>query len=89
MIFKPQMRMKALKHPSLWFAFACLTVFSLVACGSSGGSGPSPTATVPAMPKASPTAFRVTNIDMAVRGGASLWDIFDCDLYGNLPCGSQ
>ncbi len=79
MIFKLQMRKKALKHPSLWSVFACLVVFSLVACGSSSGPGPSSTATVPATPKASPTPFRVTSVDLSVNPNS----------IAGKPCGSS
>jgi len=46
-MFKQRMRKKTLQHLPLWFAFTYLVVFSLVACGSSGGPGLSPTANHP------------------------------------------
>ena len=66
-MFKQRMRKKTLKHLPLWFAFTYLVVFSLVACGSSGGPGPSPTATTLSTPSATPTSFRVTSVDLAVN----------------------
>jgi hypothetical protein len=78
-MYKQRMRKKTLKHLPPWFAFTYLVVFSLVACGSSGGPGPSPTATTLATPSATPTPFRVTSVDLAVNPTS----------IAGRPCGSS
>ena len=62
-----------LKHPFLGIVFLCLAIFSLAACGSTGGSGagatPTATATSTPVPTLSPTAvpFKVTSVDLVVN----------------------
>ena len=90
-MFKQWMRKKTLKYPLLWLAFACLTAFSLVACGGSSSSGSPPTPTISVVPSPTPTApststppptlaaFKVTSIDMAVSPSS----------IAGLTCGSN
>jgi hypothetical protein len=61
-----------LKRPFFSFAFICLAIFSLAACGSNtgNGSGSTPTATTTSTPVPTPSptqvAFKVTSVDLVV-----------------------
>lgn len=62
MMFKPQRCKETLEHSALWFAFICLIVFTLVACGNSTSTGPSSTTST-----VTPAPFSVTSVDLAVN----------------------
>lgn len=71
-MFKLRERKKIWKYPPYWFVFICLLAFGLVACGNSGGSGATPTATASSIPTsvptptATPARFRVSDVDLTV-----------------------